>query len=39
MVIGYAPDPVENARRINNIINEFRNSHPPIPKSVVPIEA
>jgi uncharacterized membrane protein YdbT with pleckstrin-like domain len=39
MVIRYAPDPVENARRINNIINEFRNSHPPVPKSVVPIEA
>lgn len=39
MVIGYAPDPVENARRINNIINEFRNSHSPVPKSTVPIEA
>ncbi len=39
MVIHYAPDPVENARRINNIINEFRNTHPPVPKSAVPIEA
>ena len=39
MVIRYAPDPVENARRINNIINEFRNSHPPVPNSTIPIEA
>ena len=25
MVIRYAPDPIENARRINNVINEYRN--------------
>ena len=27
MVIRYAPDPIENARRINNIIQEYRKSH------------
>lgn len=27
MVIRYAPDPIENARRINNIIQEYRRSH------------
>ncbi len=25
MVIRYAPDPIENARRINNVISEYRN--------------
>jgi uncharacterized membrane protein YdbT with pleckstrin-like domain len=25
MIVSYAPDPVENARRINNIIQEYRN--------------
>lgn len=25
MVIRYAPNPIENARRINNIINEYRS--------------
>jgi uncharacterized membrane protein YdbT with pleckstrin-like domain len=25
MVIRYAPNPIENARRINNVINEYRN--------------
>ncbi len=27
MVIRYAPNPIENARRINNIIQEFRSTH------------
>lgn len=27
MVIKYAPDPIENARRINNVIQEYRKSH------------
>lgn len=27
MVIRYAPDPIENARRINNVIQEYRKSH------------
>lgn len=27
MIVRYAPDPVENARRINNIIQEYRKSH------------
>ena len=27
MVIRFAPDPIENARRINNVIQEFRKSH------------
>ena len=26
MIVRYAPDPVENARRINNIISEYRAS-------------
>jgi uncharacterized membrane protein YdbT with pleckstrin-like domain len=27
MIIKYSPDPIENSRRINNIIQEYRNSH------------
>ncbi|MDD2694143.1 MAG: PH domain-containing protein [Candidatus Gracilibacteria bacterium] len=27
MVIKYAPDPIESARRINNVIQEYRKSH------------
>lgn len=27
MVIRFAPDPIENARRINNVIQEYRKSH------------
>lgn len=26
MIVNYAPDPIENARRINNIIHEYRNN-------------
>lgn len=29
MIVGYAPDPIENCRRINNIIQEYRNAHTP----------
>ncbi len=27
MTVSYAPDPVENARKINNVIQQYRNSH------------
>lgn len=27
MIVKYAPDPIENARRINNIIQEYRSGH------------
>jgi hypothetical protein len=27
MIVNYAPDPIENARRINNVIQAYRNSH------------
>ncbi len=29
MIVNYAPDPIENCRRINNIIQEYRNSQVP----------
>jgi uncharacterized membrane protein YdbT with pleckstrin-like domain len=30
MIVNYAPDPIENARRINNVIQAYRNAHLPI---------
>jgi uncharacterized membrane protein YdbT with pleckstrin-like domain len=27
MIVSYAPDPIENCRRINNVIQEYRNTH------------
>lgn len=27
MIVNFAPDPIENCRRINNIIQEYRNNH------------
>ena len=27
MIVNYAPDPIENCRRINNVIQEYRNNH------------
>lgn len=27
MIVKYAPEPIENSRRINNIIQEYRNKH------------
>lgn len=27
MIVNYAPDPVESARKINNVIQAFRNNH------------
>ncbi len=29
MIVNYAPDPIENSRRINNIIQEYRDHHSP----------
>lgn len=29
MIVNYAPDPIENCRRINNIIQEYRNKRVP----------
>jgi hypothetical protein len=29
MIVNYAPDPIENARRINNVIQAYRNAHLP----------
>lgn len=29
MIVNYAPDPIENCRRINNIIQEYRDSQVP----------
>ncbi len=26
MIVNYAPDPIENARRINNVIHAYRNN-------------
>lgn len=27
MIVNFAPDPIENCRRLNNIIQEYRNKH------------
>jgi hypothetical protein len=29
MIVNYAPDPIENCRRINNVIQAYRNAHTP----------
>jgi uncharacterized membrane protein YdbT with pleckstrin-like domain len=33
MIVNYAPDPIENSRRINNVIQEYRNKHLNDPKT------
>lgn len=33
MVIRYAPNPIENARRINNVIGEYRNKKNTVQKT------
>lgn len=38
MVIKYAPDPIENARRINNVISEYRNGKSQTQAGEVPKE-
>jgi uncharacterized membrane protein YdbT with pleckstrin-like domain len=33
MIVSYSPDPIENSRRINNIIQEYRSKNTDIPNS------
>ncbi|GAB0175279.1 MAG: hypothetical protein HHAS10_11580 [Candidatus Altimarinota bacterium] len=33
MIVNYAPDPIENARRINNVIQAYRNAHVTTPQN------
>jgi hypothetical protein len=37
MIVKYSPDPIENSRRINNIIQEYRNTHEVSLKTAEPI--